>query len=107
MGFFKSLRNAIAGPPRVRGADGEAAEVAAVFQEEYAAPSPEEESKQIDQLSKEPEAPAGTAPFGAGTFLSPSAAAVGPAREAEIDEPLETLEGETEPEEDRGNPGTE
>jgi hypothetical protein len=106
MGFFKSLRDAIAGPPRVRGAHGEAGEVSTVFHEEYAAQAPEEESKQIDQLSKEPEGPAGAAPFAAGTFLSSADAAIGPEREAQIDEPLETLEGESEPEEERDHPGT-
>jgi hypothetical protein len=106
MGFLNSLRNALAGPPRIRGTgDDEPGEVATVLHEEYVVPAPEEESKQIDELSEEPAAPAGAAPFGAAPVVSPSAA-VGPEREAELDEPLETMEAESEPEEDPGNRGT-
>jgi hypothetical protein len=102
MGFLDSLRNALTGPPRIRGSKGEAAEVSATFHEEYSVPAPEQESKAIEQAdvhSDELAAPAGTAPFGAGTFASPATADLGPERDAELDEPLETLEAESDPEE--------
>jgi hypothetical protein len=127
MGFLTSLRNALAGPPRIRGTgDDEPGEVAAVMHEEYVVPAPEDEGKKIEQLSEERDeqaAPAGAAPFAAAPFVSPSAgepfveppadeafatpaADIGRAREAELDEPLETLEAESEPEEDPGNRDT-
>jgi hypothetical protein len=101
MGFLDSLRNALAGPARVRGEKGEAAEVSATFHEEYSVPAPPQEGKDIEEQevrSDEHAAPAGAAPFGAGVFDSPSAADLGPEREAEQDEQLETLEAESDPE---------
>ena|SRR5215467_734021 len=106
MGFLNSLRNAIAGPPRIRGDGDEAAEVDAALREEYTVPAPREESKDIEEAelhSEEQAAPAGAAPFVAGPFATPSAD-IGPEREAEQDEQLETLEAESEPEEDRASP---
>ena len=109
MGFLDSIRNALAGPPRIRGSGGdEAAEVSAALHEEYTVPAPEQESKEIEEgevRSDEHAAPAGAAPFAAGPFVSPSAD-IGPEREAEQDEQLETMEAEIEPEEDRANPDT-
>jgi hypothetical protein len=106
MGFLDSIRNAIAGPPRIRGEKGEAAEVSATFHEEYSVPAPEEEGKDIEKAdvrSDERAAPAGAAPFAAEPFDSPTAgdpagADLGPERDAAFDEPVETLEAESDPE---------
>ena len=100
MGFLDSIRNAFSGPPRIRGEAGEAAEVSATFHEEYSVPAPEEGGKEAEKAevrSEEHDAPTGAAPFAAGPFIAPPAD-VGPEREAELDEPLETLEAESDPE---------
>ena len=125
MGFLDSIRNALAGPPRIRGTGDEAAEVSAALNEEYSVPAPEDESKKIEEVeehSDEQAAPAGAAPFAAAPFAAPDAAEpfdedptddrfapsadLGPAREAELDEPVETMEAEIEPEEDPATPDT-
>jgi hypothetical protein len=100
MGFLDSIRNAFTGPPRIRGERGEAGELSATFHEEYSVPAPQEEGKEIEKAevrSEEHDAPAGAAPFAAGPFISPTGD-IGPEREAEADEPLETLEAESDPE---------
>jgi hypothetical protein len=106
MGFLDSIRNALTGPPRIRGEKGEAAELSATFHEEYSVPTTEDESMEIEKKtvhSEVQDAPAGAAPFAAEPFDSPTvgdphAADLGPEREAEADEELETLEAESDPE---------
>jgi len=99
MGFLDSLRKAIAGPVRVRGSAGEAAEVSTALHEEYDLhASTPQEGKQIEELSDDAAgAPAGAAPFATAPFVAPSID-IGPAREAEAEERGESLEAEIESE---------
>ena len=95
MGFLDSLRKAIAGPPRVHGEAGEAAEVDATFHEEYSARDVRgDESREIEEISGAPAAPIAAAPF----------AGSGESRAAEIEDPLLAEEGQSEPDEDPVSP---